>query len=118
MFVSLSEKKKFLTWLVNTVPFGRREVLWILNYLLTHDAILNNVHFVENVEKTDRGIRVVADGLGKEPLLLFIQAQEFTDPEQIFHEIRMNWRRMCISRGLANEPVFICFRRQSVCAME
>lgn len=70
MFVSLSEKKKFLTWLVNTVPFGRREVLWILNYLLTHDAILNNVHFVENVEKTDRGIRVVADGLGKEPLLL------------------------------------------------
>ncbi|PQC07891.1 hypothetical protein CUM91_15235, partial [Enterococcus faecalis] len=54
MFVSLSEKKKFLTWLVNTVPFGRREVLWILNYLLTHDAILNNVHFVENVEKTDR----------------------------------------------------------------
>ncbi|MDU3405334.1 MAG: YpiB family protein, partial [Enterococcus faecalis] len=49
MFVSLSEKKKFLTWLVNTVPFGRREVLWILNYLLTHDAILNNVHFVENV---------------------------------------------------------------------
>ena len=93
MFVSLSEKKKFLTWLVNTVPFGRREVLWILNYLLTHDAILNNVHFVENVEKTDRGIRVVADGLGKEPLLLFIQAQEFTDPEQIFHEIRMNWRK-------------------------
>ena len=111
MFVSLSEKKKFLTWLVNTVPFGRREVLWILNYLLTHDAILNNVHFVENVEKTDRGIRVVADGLGKEPLLLFIQAQEFTDPEQILF-------RMCISRGLANEPVFICFRRQSVCAME
>lgn len=54
MFVSLSEKKKFLTWLVNTVPFGRREVLWILNYLLTHDAILNNVHFVENVEKTDQ----------------------------------------------------------------
>lgn len=78
---------------MNTVPFGRREVLWILNYLLTHDAILNNVHFVENVEKTDRGIRVVADGLGKEPLLLFIQAQEFTDPEQIFHEIRMNWRK-------------------------
>ncbi|MGH2208026.1 YpiB family protein, partial [Enterococcus faecalis] len=43
--------------------------------------------------KTDRGIRVVADGLGKEPSLLFIQAQEFTDPEQIFHEIRMNWRK-------------------------
>ena len=25
--------------------------------------------------------------------MLFIQAQEFTDPEQIFHEIRMNWRK-------------------------
>ena len=62
------QKRKILTWLVNTVPL-EEEKLWILNYLLTHDAILNNVHFVENVEKTDRG-SVVADGLGKEPLLL------------------------------------------------
>ena len=114
MFVSLSEKKKFLTWLVNTVPFGRREVLWILNYLLTHDVILNNVHFVENVEKTDRGIRVVADGLGKESSIAFIH-KNLIDPEQFFiysdELAESSLFRMCISRGLANEPVFICFRR-------
>ena len=68
MFVSLSEKKNF-NLVSEYRAFGRREVLWILNYLLTHDAILNNVHFVENVENRS-GIRVVADGLGKEPLLL------------------------------------------------
>ena len=43
-------------------------------------------------EETDQGIRVVADGLGKEPLLL-LSKHKFTDPEQIFHEIRMNWRK-------------------------
>lgn len=37
-----------------------------------YDVILNNVYFVENVEKIDWGICVVVDGLGKELLLFFI----------------------------------------------
>ncbi len=72
------------------MPFGRREVLWILNYLLTPDAILNNVHFVENVGKPIR-IRVVADGLGK-AVMLFIKHKNL-QIQTNFHEIRMNWRK-------------------------
>jgi uncharacterized protein YpiB (UPF0302 family) len=94
MFVSLADKKKFLQWLVTTIPFSRREILWILNYLLRHEAILNKIHFVEQVEKTKRGIRVAAEGMAEAPITLFLSGKSFEDTDQIFHEIRMNWQEI------------------------
>ncbi|MEI5992577.1 ReoY family proteolytic degradation factor [Candidatus Enterococcus mansonii] len=92
MFVNVSEKKEFLIWFVNNVSFSQREVLWILNYLINHEAILNNVHFIERAEKTTRGIKITSSEMDDEPIKLFITNKEFTDTDQIFHEIRMNWK--------------------------
>lgn len=95
MFSHLSAKKKFLTWLVTHESFAQREVIWILNYLINHEAILENVHFVEQVEQTDRGILIVtiAKGIKALPMTLFVQELAFTDTDQIFHDIRMNWEQ-------------------------
>lgn len=91
--ITTSDKRIFLNWLVNHVSFKRREVLWILNYLANHETILKNVHFVENVQATTRGLKVVDIKSTEEPIMLFIEQQTFTDTDQIFHEIRMHWNK-------------------------
>ncbi|EPH94633.1 hypothetical protein D920_02820 [Enterococcus faecalis 13-SD-W-01] len=92
MFIDVEEKKHFLNWMVNHVSFSRREVFWILNYLANHEAILNNVHFIEEADQSKRGLQIRDLSNGGEPLKLFLQGKEFTDTDQIFHEIRLNWK--------------------------
>ncbi|MDF3825705.1 ReoY family proteolytic degradation factor [Enterococcus faecium] len=93
MLIDVREKKNFLTWMVNHVSFSRREVFWILNYLANHEAILSNVHFVEGANFADRGLQISDLSVEGEPMKLFLQGKEFTDTDQIFHEIRLNWKK-------------------------
>ena len=90
--VNLTDKKRFLNWLVSHVSFSRREVSWILNYLATHEAILDQVHFVEHVEKTPRGIMIQTTET-PEPIALYIEGRRFVDTDQIFHDMRLNWKK-------------------------
>lgn len=92
MFVNVADKKEFLVWLVNNISFSQREILWILNYLINHEAILNNVHFIEQADKTVRGLKITSKEIEEEPIGLFLAGKKFTDTDQIFHEIRMNWK--------------------------
>ncbi|MCB5950621.1 YpiB family protein [Enterococcus sp. BWT-B8] len=92
MEINVAEKKSFLVWLVNNISFPKREVIWILNYLINHEVILNNVSFVEYANKTDRGIQIASASADYEPIILYLQGKTFTDTDQIFHEIRMNWK--------------------------
>lgn len=92
MIIDVKEKKNFLNWFVTHASFSRREVCWILNYLANHEAILNNVHFVENADATNRGLQIRDLTVQGEPLKLFLQGKTFEDSDQIFHEIRLNWK--------------------------
>ena len=93
MLIDVREKKNFLTWMVNHVSFSRREVFWILNYLANHEAILSNVHFVEGANQANRGLQISDLSFDGDPMKLFLEGKEFTDTDQIFHEIRLNWKR-------------------------
>ena len=53
--VQLKDKKKFLKWFLQRYQMKRRESMWILNYLLNHDIVLNKTKFVEEANKTPRG---------------------------------------------------------------
>ncbi|MCD1023516.1 YpiB family protein [Enterococcus sp. SMC-9] len=92
MFIDVKEKKNFLNWFVTHASFSRREVCWILNYLANHEAILNNVHFVENADTTSRGLQIRDLTVQGDPIKLFISGKVFDDSDQIFHEIRLNWK--------------------------
>ncbi|WP_161878881.1 ReoY family proteolytic degradation factor [Alkalibacterium sp. MB6] len=89
--VQLKEKKKFLKWFLQRYQMKRRESMWILNYLLNHDIVLNKTRFVEDVEHTPRGIRMATVGTEDEPFRFFKDGQVFDHPEQAFHEVRLNW---------------------------
>ena len=90
--INLEDKRAFITWLVETITLKEKEAYWILNYLLNHDAILNRVVFVEQADKTPRGLVIAATRENQDGLVLFKETQPFTDAQQIFHEIRMNYK--------------------------
>ncbi|TVP91644.1 ReoY family proteolytic degradation factor [Alkalibacterium sp.] len=89
--IQLKDKKKFLKWFLQRYQMKRRESMWILNYLLNHDIVLNKTKFVEQADKTPRGIKMAAVGVDDEPFRFYKEGQEFDHPEQAFHEVRLNW---------------------------
>ncbi|MDF0479969.1 YpiB family protein [Vagococcus sp. PNs007] len=91
--VNLDDKIAFLHEVANEYLFGRREVYWVLNYLETHPAILENVVFVEHADKTTRGLKIISDITENDPMTLYLFDMTFIDPEQIFHEMRKNWKK-------------------------
>lgn len=89
--IQLKEKKRFIKWFLAHHQMKRRESMWILNYLLNHDIVLNKARFVEEVEETPRGIRMAAVGTNAPAFQFYKEGHEFDDPEQAFHEVRLNW---------------------------
>lgn len=89
---SLEEKKNFITWFIQNYQLKRRESLWILNYLLNHEVLLKNIHFVENIEITNRGMGLAALNSPQEAFVYFKEGKRFDDPEQAFHDLRLNWK--------------------------
>lgn len=92
MAITLAQKKNFLAWFVTSQTFNRREVSWLVNYLISHEAILNNVHIVEKAQDTPRGLVIQTMDFSDIPILLFKDQVEFVDVDQIFHEIRFHWQ--------------------------
>lgn len=102
--VSLEEKKAFIGWFLDRHQLKRRESMWILNYLLNHDVVLNKVHFVEHAEATPRGMMMSTIGMDNEPFLFFKDGKVFSDPEQAFHEVRLNWHEDMYLELIFREP--------------
>lgn len=89
--ISVRKKRVFLSWFVKKHEMKRRESLWILNYLINHEIVLNKVRFIENAEATPRGIVISAAGTTEEGFIFKKENVHFNDPEQAFHDIRLNW---------------------------
>lgn len=89
--VLLEHKKAFIKWFSQSHKLRRRESLWILDYLVNHDIVLNRTHFVEHVEATPRGIKLGAAHTQGLSFIFYKNGVKFEDPEKAFHEIRMNW---------------------------
>lgn len=88
--ISVHAKKKFLRWFLSHYQLKSRESIWILNYLMNHESILEYVHFVREVKDCPRGLVLTAKG-SDEPSFRFYKNQILTtDPEKSFHDIRMN----------------------------
>ena len=89
--VSNSEKKHFLKWVTSNFVMKRRESLWILEYLFSHNLMLEKTHFVEDVSKTPRGIYMSVVGNEKPDFRFYKNGHTFDDGMQAFHEVRLNW---------------------------
>ncbi|MBS2969396.1 YpiB family protein [Metabacillus sp. KIGAM252] len=88
--VSVHEKKDFIRWFLNHYQLKRRECVWILNYLMSHDALMERVHFVEQAQYCPRGIIMSTHCVEEVPFRFYKENVMTTDAEKSFHDIRLN----------------------------
>ncbi|MBD1381692.1 ReoY family proteolytic degradation factor [Metabacillus arenae] len=88
--VSVNEKKDFIRWFLNHYQLKRRECVWILNYLMSHDSLMERVHFVEQAQYCPRGIVMSTHCVEEVPFRFYKENVMTTDAEKSFHDIRLN----------------------------
>lgn len=88
--VSAKDKKKFLQWFLNHYQLKKRESVWILNYLINHQEILENVHFVHDAKFCLRSIIITSQCSKEVPFRFYKNHLVTTDAEKAFHDIRLN----------------------------
>lgn len=84
------EKKTFIKWFLKNYQLKRREGVWILNYLLTDDELLKNVHFVEDAHFCPRAIVMSSVDHRGIPFRYYKGNVMTNDAEKSFHDLRMN----------------------------
>lgn len=95
--VSVEDKKNFIQWFLNNYQLKKRESVWILNYLMNHDELLGQLHFVREAKFCPRGI-IMTSQCSEEVAFRFYKNQLVTtDAEKSFHDIRLN----------KNEPLYL-----------
>ena len=69
--------------------------MWILNYLLNHELLLKQIHFVEHVEATPKGMLFSTIKPAQESFLFYKEGTKFDNPEVAFHDMRLHWKEDC-----------------------
>ena len=88
--VSLGEKKQFVRWFLQSYKMKRRECIWILNYMLSNEELLEKTHFVEEAHYCPRAM-VMSSTESKETPFRFYKGNLMTaDAEKSFHDLRLN----------------------------
>ncbi|KGX92154.1 hypothetical protein N781_17795 [Pontibacillus halophilus JSM 076056 = DSM 19796] len=88
--VSVEDKKEFVRWFLNHYQLKRRESVWILNYLINHDTLMEHVHFVEEARFCPRGMIIATQCVEDIPFRFYKSEVMTTDAEKAFHDIRLN----------------------------
>ncbi|WP_335869708.1 ReoY family proteolytic degradation factor [Bacillus sp. 2205SS5-2] len=88
--VSVNEKKDFIRWFLNHYQLKRRECVWILNYLMSHDQLMEKVHFVDEAQYCPRGLIMSTHCMDEAPFKFYKENVMTTDAEKSFHDIRLN----------------------------
>jgi uncharacterized protein YpiB (UPF0302 family) len=88
--VSIDNKEKFIKYLLKNYILKRREAVWILNYMISHKEILNNVNFVTSVEGLSNSIKLNIEGNNNDILEYTENNKKTKDIEFSFHRMRGN----------------------------
>ncbi|QDY46704.1 IDEAL domain-containing protein [Planococcus glaciei] len=89
-YISVGEKKQFVRWFLQTHKMKRRECIWILNYMLSNEDLLEKTHFVEEAHYCPRAM-VMSSTESKEIPFRFYKGNLMTaDAEKSFHDLRLN----------------------------
>jgi uncharacterized protein YpiB (UPF0302 family) len=88
--ISVKEKKEFLQWFLSEYQLKRRECVWILNYLMSRENVMENVHFVDKSMYCPRGMIMSTHCVDDAPFRFYKENVVTTDPEKTFHDIRLN----------------------------
>ncbi|MBM7609360.1 ReoY family proteolytic degradation factor [Ureibacillus composti] len=88
--VPLVDKKNFVRWFLKNFQLKRRECVWILNYLLSNDNLLENIHFVEEAHYCPRAIVMSSVDSNGVPFRFYKGNIMTSDAEKSFHDLRLH----------------------------
>ena len=88
--IPIIEKKIFIRWFLKNHQLKRRECVWILNYLLSNDRLLENVHFVEEAHYCPRAMVMSSVEHNGVPFRFYKGNVMTSDAEKSFHDLRLN----------------------------
>ncbi|SDL66737.1 ReoY family proteolytic degradation factor [Sediminibacillus halophilus] len=88
--ISIKDKKEFIRWFLRNYQLKRRESVWILNYLINHENLLERVHFIREARYCPRGIVISTFCSEEAPFRFYKNHIVTTDAEKSFHDIRLN----------------------------
>ncbi|MCT6923167.1 MULTISPECIES: ReoY family proteolytic degradation factor [Bacillales] len=88
--VPIAEKKIFVRWFLKNYQLKRRECVWILNYLLSDEKLLENVCFVEEAHYCPRAIVMSSVESNGVPFRFYKGNIMTADAEKSFHDLRLN----------------------------
>lgn len=87
--VPLSEKKQFIRWFLEHYELKKRECIWLLNYLVADDRLMENVHFIRHAEYCPKAIIMSTRCTQDVPFQYFKKHVMTVEPEKAFHDIRL-----------------------------
>ncbi|MBR7553247.1 ReoY family proteolytic degradation factor [Allobacillus sp. GCM10007491] len=90
MQVPSERKKAFIEWFLTTHPPEQREVVWLLQYILKREQLLNGIHFIYEAHLTPRSIIVSTEEEESRPFRFYKEHIVTTDVDKAFHDIRLN----------------------------
>ena len=87
--VSVAAKKDFVRWFLKRYKLKRRECVWILNYLLSHEILLKNVHFTDEAHYCPRAMVISTTKSESIPFRFYKGNLMTADAEKSFHDLRL-----------------------------
>ncbi len=87
--VSVDAKKDFVRWFLKRYKLKRRECVWILNYLLSHETLLENVHFTDEAHYCPRAMVISTTKSESIPFRFYKGNLMTADAEKAFHDLRL-----------------------------
>ncbi len=88
--IPVTAKKDFVRWFLKRYKLKRRECVWILNYLLSHDHLLKNVHFTDEAHYCPRAMVMSTTGSESIPFRFYKGNLMTADAEKSFHDLRLH----------------------------
>lgn len=87
--VSVAAKKDFVRFFLKRYQLKRRECVWILNYLLGHERLLENIHFTDEVQYCPRALVMSTTKTDSIPFRFYKGNIMTVDAEKSFHDLRL-----------------------------
>ncbi|MGN7386617.1 ReoY family proteolytic degradation factor [Sporosarcina sp. SAFN-015] len=88
--IPVAAKKDFVRWFLKRYKLKRRECVWILNYLLSHEQLLQNVHFTDEAHYCPRAMVISTINSESIPFRFYKGNLMTADAEKSFHDLRLH----------------------------
>ena len=88
--ISIDDKRSFLKWFLRHYQLKNRECVWLLNYILSDNQMINILRFVDTITDCPRAM-MISEKSTQDPSFLYRKGSvETNQPEKAFHDIRLD----------------------------